>query len=251
MADDTGCTRRYQFERFHHDAAAKSFSLARDVIGRAAEPNELYLSDCYRMEGRMFNESGEPLQAAQSNRMAQEHAQKAMQKGYIDHTDQRMPRILTGLGNSLSQLGQFDQALEAQLEAKKLCGDVPPDQSDAITIVQLNLGFLLYRRGDLHNAEQILRAALDLSPDTAPALYALGNTLLAKGQVDEAIAVHLRGLDIYRDMFDEKHALVGRCTYKVGEMLLLHKKDPATARSVRGLHGFMGGTRCCCCTGLR
>lgn len=143
-----------------------------------------------------------------------------------------MPRILTGLGNSLSQLRKFDGALDAQLEAKKLCGDVPPEQSDAITIIQLKLGFLLFRRGDLNNAEQILRATLEASPKTPPAMYALGNTLLAQGNVEEAIAIHLRGLEIYIEMFGEEHALVGRCAYKVGEILLVHKADPKTARSV-------------------
>src|SRR6266566_10082483 len=117
-----------------------------------------------------------------------------------------MPRILTGLGNSLSQLKEFDDALEAQLEAKKLCCDVPPGQSDAITIIQLNPGFLLYRRGDLNNAERLLRATLEASPRTPPAMYALGNTLLAQGNIEEAIAVHLNGLEIYIDMFGDQHA---------------------------------------------
>ncbi|KAI1842360.1 hypothetical protein JX265_001792 [Neoarthrinium moseri] len=160
----------YQFERFHHQAATETFALARKVIGLASDPEELYLSDCYRMEGRMFNESGQPVEAAESNREAYKYALAAKSKGYIHEDDQRIPRILTGLGNSLSQLGQFDDALKAQLTAKRLCGDVPPEQSDAITIIQLNLGFLLYRRGDLNNAEQILRATLEASPRTSPAM---------------------------------------------------------------------------------
>jgi tetratricopeptide (TPR) repeat protein len=161
---------------------------------------------------------------------------KAISKDYIGGDDQRIPRVLTGLGNSLSQLKRFDEALEAQLEAKRLCGDVPPEQSDAITIIQLNLGFLLYRRGDLNNAEKILRATLEASPRTPPAMYALGNTLLAKGSIEEAIATHLEGLEIYIDMFGDQHALVGRCAYKIGEILLLYKSDARTARSVSTSH---------------
>lgn len=184
------------------------------------------------MEGRMFNESGDPTRAEKSNRQAQKYALAAISKGYIGEDDQRMPRILTGLGNSLSQLRKFDDALEVQLEAKRICGDVPPEQSDAITIIQLNLGFLLYRRGDLNNAEQILRATLEASPKTPPAMYALGNTLLAQGKVEEAIAVHLNGLEIYIGMFGDQHALVARCAYKVGEILLLHKAYSKLARLV-------------------
>ena len=65
----------------------------------------------------MFNESGQPHRAAESNRQAQKYALAAISKGYIGKGDQRMPRILTGLGNSLNQLREFDDALEAQLEA--------------------------------------------------------------------------------------------------------------------------------------
>ncbi|KAI0593543.1 hypothetical protein F4775DRAFT_586742 [Biscogniauxia sp. FL1348] len=205
----------YQFERFYHQAATETFALARRVIELAAVPNELFLSDCYRMEGRMFNESGQPTEAAESNRQAHHYALAAISKGYIRKDDQRIPRILTGLGNSLSQLGEFDEALEAQLEAKRLCGDVPPEQSDAITIIQLNLGFLLYRRGDLENAEKILQATLETNPETPPAMYALGNTLLAKGRIEEAIAIHMNGLKIYSEMFGDQHALIGRCAYKI------------------------------------
>ena len=223
---------RYQFERFHHHAATKSFALARMVIEKSSTPNDLYLSDCYRMQGRMFNESGQAERGAKSNRHAQKYAIMAISKGYIGKDDQRMPRILTGLGNSLSQLRQFDQALEAQIEAKKLCGDVPPEESDAITIIQLNLGFLLYRRGDTSNAVKILRATLEVSPRTPPVMYALGNALLAQHNVEEAIAIHLKGLEIYIEMFGDQHALVGRCAYKVGEILLLRKGDARIARSV-------------------
>lgn len=48
--------------------------------------------------------------------------------------------------------------MSAPLEAKKLCGNVPLEQSDVIIIIQFNLGFLMYGRGDLDNAAQILRA---------------------------------------------------------------------------------------------
>ena len=63
-------------------------------------------------------------------------------------------------------------------------------------------------------------------------MYALGNTLLAQGKVEEAIAIHLKGLEIYIGMFGDYHPLVGRCAYKVGEILLIHKADPKTARYV-------------------
>ncbi|KAI0859127.1 hypothetical protein F4860DRAFT_483967 [Xylaria cubensis] len=221
----------YQFERFHHQAATAAFELARKFIRPATTPNELYLSDCYRMEGRMFNESGQAIQGAESNRHALTHATIAIKKRLIRDDDQRIPRIMTGLGNSLSQLGAFDEALDSQLEAKKLCGNSPPEQSDVLIIIQLNLGFLLFRRGDLVNAERVLRATLEISPKTPPVMYALGNTLLAKDSIEEAVAVHLEGLEIYISMFGAQHALVARCAYKVGEVLLLYQDNYRTART--------------------
>jgi len=178
----------------------------------------------------MFNESGQAALAVESNKQARHYAKVATMKGQIKIEDQRMCRILTGLGNSLSQLEQYDEALSVQLEAKRLIGDIPAELSDAITIIQLNWGFLMYRRGDLTSAEAILRATLEASPLTPPAMYALGNTLLAKGEVEEALAVHMKGLEIYLQLFGDQHALVSRCTYKIGEILLLHKHDTKTAR---------------------
>jgi hypothetical protein len=61
-------------------------------------------------------------------------------------------------------------------------------------------------------------------------MYALGNTLLAKGEVEEALAIHVQGLEIYIELFGDQHALVSRCAYKVGEILLLYKRDTKTAR---------------------
>ncbi|KAF1963705.1 hypothetical protein CC80DRAFT_588059 [Byssothecium circinans] len=221
----------YQFQLFHHHAATQTFALARKIVLLGDSPDPLILSDGYRMEGRMFNESGQAIQGVESGKQARHYADLAITEGLIKEEDQRLPRILTGLGNSLSQLERFDEALAAQLEAKNLIGDASVEESDAITIMQLNLGFLMYRSGDLDGAEAILRATLEASPRTAPAMYALGNTLLAKGEIEEALAIHVRGLEIYIDMFGDQHALVSRTAYKIGEILLLHKGDTKTART--------------------
>ncbi|KAF2687533.1 hypothetical protein K458DRAFT_386350 [Lentithecium fluviatile CBS 122367] len=52
--------------------------------------------------------------------------------------------------------------------------------------MRLKWGFLMYRSGNLDSAEGILRATLEVSPRTPPAMYALGNTLLAEEEVEEA-----------------------------------------------------------------
>lgn len=77
----------YQFESFHHQAATETFALARRVIDMGTSPNELIISDCYRMESRMFNESSQPVRAAESNSQAQNYALEAISKGYIGKDD--------------------------------------------------------------------------------------------------------------------------------------------------------------------
>ena len=77
----------YQFERFYHYVATETFALACLVIELASVSNELCLSDCYRMEGCMFNESGQPTRAVESNRLAQKYTLLAIAKGYIGEDD--------------------------------------------------------------------------------------------------------------------------------------------------------------------
>ena len=181
----------------------------------------------------MHNESGEPVLAINSNRSAKIYLEQALSQGLIEATDGRLPRIITGLGNSFSQLGKLDDALDLQLQALERCRCITEqfDQpvSDVTAIVQLNWGFLLCRRGELEAAEEVLRATLDAAPTTAPAMYALGNTYLAQGKVDEALAQHVRGLQVYNATVGDEHALAGRCLYKIGEILFLNKKDSRQA----------------------
>lgn len=65
----------------------------------------------------------------------------ALPRNIIDENDGRLPQILTGWGNALINLGRLEEALDMQLEAIKLCRNVPNDkndQYDAMTIVQMN-----------------------------------------------------------------------------------------------------------------
>lgn len=220
---------RYEFQTYNHQTASETFALAREVANMASSPDSLLISDTYRMEGRMYSESGEPAKAVNSNLNARAYLEQATAQRALPSDDTRLPRILTGLGNSLNQQGKLDEALDLQVQAMSLVRDRHAQQSDAATVVQMNWGFLLCRRGDLASAERILCAALEAKPDTPPAMYALGNTYLAQKRVAEALAVHLGGLQIYKKNFGDEHALVGRCTYKIGEILFLQMNDPAQA----------------------
>lgn len=171
-----------------------------------------------------------PKKAKESGLQARELAEKAIRLGLMDINDSRMPRILTGLGNTMSQFREFDEALNLQQEAMLLCRTVPREKSDAVIIVQLNLGFLLLRRGDLEGAERLLRATIEEDPEAAYAWYPLGNTYIAQGKVDEGLAAHMTALKIYVSWFGEHHSFVADSLYKTGEILLLQKGDVEQAR---------------------
>ncbi|TAQ85801.1 hypothetical protein B7494_g5858 [Chlorociboria aeruginascens] len=219
----------YEFERNHYKSAEETMATARFILNLAKDPNILLLSDCYRIEGRLFNESNQPLRTLESSRNAKHYAEMAVAQNLIDVNDSRMPRILTGWGNALNQLGRFQEALDLQLEALKLCRTVPRDKSDAIIIVQLNWAYLLLRVGDLDRAERILKETVVADPQAAYVIYPLGNVYLAQGKIDQGLAEHYTALKIYMGWFGEQHALIADSLYKIGEILLLHKNDAKQA----------------------
>ena len=135
-----------------------------------------------------------------------------------------MPRILTGWGNALNQLGQLDHALSMQLEAVKLCRDVPSDKSDASTVVQLNRAYVLLRLGDAESASCILQTCIDNDPETPYVMYPLGNAYLALNKIDEALAEHIKALKIYVSWFGDQVAVVADSLYKIGEIMFLYRE---------------------------
>lgn len=220
---------RYLFERNRYKAATDTISNARRIL-RYSEPLDvLLLSDCYRVEGRIFNESNQPLRTLESSKKAKQYADMAVVSNLMDIHDSRLPRIITGWGNALNQLRQFEKALEMQLEAVKLCRDVPSDKSDAITIVQLNWAYVLLRMGDVESAVRILRATIENDPQSPYAIYPLGNAYLAQNKIDEALAEHVTALNIYISWFGEHHAAVADSLYKIGEIIFLYKGDAGEA----------------------
>lgn len=202
--------------------------MTKDIFSFAEDPDIVVLSDCHRIEARMFNEFNMPTRSLETGKASLKYAEEALKSGLISLNDARIPRILTGLGNSYSQLGQYEEATDMQLEALRLGGNIT-GENDAVGIIQLNWGFLLYRKGEYEEAERVLRTTLDAFPDMPPANYPLGNTYLALGKVDEAISEHLHGLKLYMSRFGPAHAVNAKCMFKVGQILLRHKNEPRLA----------------------
>lgn len=202
---------------------------AKLILGRSSTVDVLLLSDCYRVEGRIFNESNQPIRTLESSEKAKLYADEAVAQTLISIHDSRLPRILTGWGNALNQLDRFDEALAMQLEAIKLCRDVPNDTSDATTIVQLNWAYVLLRLDDPKRASRILQTALEKDQDAPYVIYPLGNAYLAQGRIDEALAEHVRAHDIYVSWFGDQVAVVADSLYKIGEIMLFYKKNAPQA----------------------
>ena len=202
---------------------------ARRILEYGESTDALLMSDCYRVEGRIFNESDQPLRTLESSKKAKQYADLAVKLGFIDITDSRLPRILTGWGNALNQLGQLDHALSMQLEAVKLCRDVPSGKSDANTIVQLNWAYVLLRLGDAESASYILQTCIDNDPETPYVIYPLGNAYLALNKIDDALAEHIKALNIYVSWFGDRVALVADSLYKIGETMFLYRENPDEA----------------------
>jgi tetratricopeptide (TPR) repeat protein len=97
--------------------------------------------------------------------------------------DPAFPRTFDNLGLCYEALNEPGQALVHYREAVRL-NRLATEQSPWPA---LNLGILLRRRGDLAEAESMLREAVALDARVAAAHYQLGTLLEQTGRVDDAI----------------------------------------------------------------
>lgn len=81
-----------------------------------------------------------------------------------------------------SQMGKTDDALQLLTKAVR---HAPSDDSGALE----DLGLLYMQTGGQEKAEDVLRRAVEIRPDSLPALVRLGSTLLSCGRGSEAVDV--------------------------------------------------------------
>jgi tetratricopeptide (TPR) repeat protein len=211
----------YLFERNRYSLGLATISSARRIAESAQEVDEILLSDLYRLEGRLCNEANLPRKGHNSFERAKAYAEKAIELGNLDAADTRIVRTLTGWGNCLNQLEQFDRALTLQLEALRACEeDSCGRHGDAIVIVKLNIGWLYLRRCDMASAERMLQETLKMDRTLEPALYALGNLYIQQDDLDRGLYLHSEALRLYAARFGEHHHCVADSLFKVGETLM-------------------------------
>jgi serine/threonine protein kinase/tetratricopeptide (TPR) repeat protein len=146
------------------------------------------------------------------------------------------PATLVNLSRQLAEMKEWTAAerlLRAGLERRPgdfwlnhqlgmvLLDQQPPRADEAVVYLKvaramrpdspgahLNLGFALYRKGDVDEAMRRLRAALQIDPNYAMAHYNLGYALYQKSQLDDAIIEYREAIRLNKD-FAEAHSDLG------------------------------------------
>ncbi len=115
----------------------------------------------------------------------------------------------------VAALGINDSFLEPAMRIGALC-EARGERERAFQ-AYARIGMRLSGRGDLEGAVTALSAAVRVDPGSAPALYALGNSLLRAGRADEAAAFLERAIAARRD-FAEAHNALGLVHYRRGDI---------------------------------
>ena len=115
------------------------------------------------------------------------------------------PTILqaAGLSPSIEMPGRVvDTLLPPEAKARPIVrvrsleGPRPASATPTTPLGRVNLGEILYRRGDLAGAERELRALVADHPQNAPALLWLAKTAAARGRATEALELYERSLAV-------------------------------------------------------
>ncbi|KAI9040144.1 tetratricopeptide repeat protein [Aspergillus affinis] len=218
----------YQVERSLHSAASETLKMANDVVNLSQKPEILFMSDCRRLEARVFNETNHPTEAIKASQESLAYAEMAKKQNMLPPADDRLPRILTGYSNSLSQLSQFDLATKVQQEALDYVTRLP-GYLKVHKLVHANWGSLLYRLGKYEEAVRVLSQSLDAIQPVA--MNPLGRAYLALGKNDEAFRAHDKARIVNIERFGPQHAVSAVSLFKVGQVLVESTKEPMRALS--------------------
>lgn len=104
---------------------------------------------------------------------------------------QNAPGVVTLLGASQMQLGNFKGAEDAFRKSLMLAPDKPASHN--------NLGLALRAQGRMTDAERAFRKALNLAPTYAEGWNSLGAVLQESGQISEALAAFTRATELNAD----------------------------------------------------
>lgn len=104
--------------------------------------------------------------------------------------DPEYSEAMNNLGMTYLEIQKWDEAAENFRTALNNPLYVTPERAYA------NLGYALYRKGDLQAAESTLNAAITKYPDFRYSYYVLGLVYSSGGRIDDAVQMFSRAVDI-------------------------------------------------------
>jgi len=162
----------------------------------------------------------------------------AARRGRTDSASvEQLGAVLMGLGNARQDLGEYDAAEAAYVEAIGVLGTVlGPDHPKMLQGLN-NVGTVRVRRADLTGAEEAFRTAYDrgletLGPQHPLVLSFAGNlayVLRETRRFEDAAELTLRQIEVARERFPGPSPVVGRLLNNMGA-IYLEAGDPARAQ---------------------
>jgi tetratricopeptide (TPR) repeat protein len=134
------------------------------------------------------------------------------------------PRAAMLLGSQLSEIGEYDEAVEHLQRAAELTGPL----TTQTTGVYNNLANALRRAKRYDEAEPLLRELTRIAPKEWPQWHNLGQLLRDTDRCDEAAAALRRAVALNPD-FGPNHAMLGAVLHSLGR---LHSADASFHRAL-------------------
>ena len=143
---------------------------------------------------------------------------------YRRYGDERSAaRILSNLGESLQELGHFQNAKEAVEEALQIDERVRPSDDPLLARTKVTLGVVLGDLGEYERARTLIAEGIPQLEDDvgsqhhhADALLGLGRILVLAGRPDKGLEVLERALGIATASLGPGHPLVGSIEMEIG-----------------------------------
>lgn len=150
---------------------------------------------------------------------------------------------LANLGQSLIELGRFEEAVEALQEALEVLGEEGGQPSGIISSFE-RLGYALVELGRSEEAEQVYQRAIDLAeksgesltPDYAIVLRDLGGLMLLTDRPEEAVGPLLDAIDVQETTMGHDHmVLVDTLSLLASALIETHQFSQAEAELRRAV----------------
>ncbi len=228
----------YLYEQGQLDAAFHILLLARDTCNSVLERQpHLITAHVYNNLSAMYMVQGKRQECADTSLLVCTIREQLLGPDHV-HVAQALANYATDL-NALDRLEDADEIYKKALRIHEL-----PQNSDTepelLGQLLSNAGRCWARMGRYEEAENALKKAIELRRQslgvhnaTAISYYGLGNTLLAQGQLDEAMRYHQVCLDMRREL-DSTTYWLGVSCHKLA--VLHHRKgqDVLTADTRKG-----------------